>query len=179
MLWHVPTLITFENSDLKTKHEISSLVSAPWTMPRLSLCLANLLSFLMAHCSGHSEILFQLSTLKETNNPASLGRTWVARGSYLWGSRHLGRVLSNSWRWLSEGTRASVLFCELSLSNERKSTYNNLSRKNCWDRFLLNSSPLISFGYKVGFLWFLSQRATCIWFCLTEHSLCLLESINS
>lgn len=51
--------------------------------------------------------------------------------------------------------------------------------KKCWHRFLLNSSPLISFGYKVGFLWFLSQRATCIWFCLTKHSLCILESVNS
>lgn len=34
--------ITFENSDLKAKQEVTSLVSVPWAMPSLSLCSANL-----------------------------------------------------------------------------------------------------------------------------------------
>ena len=127
----------------------------------------------MVHCSGHSASLLQPRTLKDRDNCASLGRTWVAWGSHLWGNRHLGSLLRDSGWWWSEGTRASVIVLWTCLYQRKGSAHTNLlidflnlffnwriiALQNCKlpniDWFWFKS--LVSVGYKRGILWFLNQ----------------------
>lgn len=176
MPWHAPTLKTFESSDLKAEHEVTSLVSVPGATPSLSPCSVNLFSFLMVHCYGHSAILFQLSTLKEKihitgQNLGSLGFSPL---------RQQAGTLAACSATLGGGCQKApeVLVLWTCFEQWKGSAHNNFSRK-CWGWFWWKSRPLISLGYKVDFLCFRGQRASWIWLCLTESSWCILGCVNS
>jgi hypothetical protein len=129
--------------------------------PHLSVSLGLCLVYLSAHliCS-HSSWFAALDILRFSSSWAhskdsQFHITGQSLGS-LWASRHLGKLLSNSWGGNLK-TRSLTYCCTNPLGVMERSCCKKFSRK-VTDWFWLKSKSLISVGYHIGFLWFLSQN---------------------